>query len=146
MDPSQGCPLRRGHLVGRGCEVTTTSFAFAGSKSFDENFEALLTELESVDKEMAAILRSSTAALAKVVRDGERDAIARAAFNTEIATALDALVAPADYAKCEGDLVPRGGFDFCPLPDYLGFGFRFIFTPLQAQRSDSGLLPRLGLT
>jgi hypothetical protein len=49
-------------------------------------------------------------------------------------------------AKCEGDLVPRGAFDFCPLPDYLGFGFRFIFTPLQAQRSDSGLLPRLGLT
>lgn len=76
--------------------MTTASFVFDGSKSFDENFEALLTELESVDKEMAAILRSNTATLAKVVHDGERDANARAAFNTEIATGLDALVATAD--------------------------------------------------
>lgn len=76
--------------------MTTASFTFDGSKSFDENFEAFLTELESVDKEMAAIPRSNAAALANVVRDGERDANARAAFNTEIAKALDALVALAD--------------------------------------------------
>lgn len=76
--------------------MTTASFAFDGSKSFEENFEALLSELESVDKEMGAILRSNTTALARVVRDGERDANARAAFNTEIATVLEALVAPAD--------------------------------------------------
>lgn len=74
--------------------MTTASFAFDGSKSFEENFEALLTELKGVDEEMADILRSNAASLAKVVRDGERDANARAAFNAEIAKALDALVAP----------------------------------------------------
>ena len=42
---------------------------------------------------MAAILRANADALAKVVRDGERDANARVAFNNEIAKALDALVA-----------------------------------------------------
>jgi hypothetical protein len=38
---------------------------------------------------MAASLRANANALAKVVRDGERDSNARAAFNTEIAKALD---------------------------------------------------------
>jgi hypothetical protein len=74
-------------------EVTTANFEFDRSKTFDENFQAFLTQLESVDEEMAAILRSNVATLAKVVRDGERDSIARAAFNTEVAKALDALVA-----------------------------------------------------
>jgi hypothetical protein len=72
----------------------TAGFAFDGSKSFDENFEALLAELKSDDEEMANILRANAVAIAKVVRDGERDASARAAFNAEIAKALDALAEP----------------------------------------------------
>jgi hypothetical protein len=72
--------------------MASKGFAFDASKSFDSNFESFLTELASVDKEMAAILRANADALAKVVRNGERVANARAAFNTEIATALDALV------------------------------------------------------
>lgn len=74
--------------------MATKGFVFDASKSFGDNFESLLKDLESVDKEMAAILRSNADALASIVRDGERDANARSAFNTEIAKALDALVAP----------------------------------------------------
>lgn len=74
--------------------VATKGFAFDTSKFFYDNFDAFLAELELVDKELAAILRANADALAKVVRDGERDSNARAAFNTEIAKALDALVAP----------------------------------------------------
>lgn len=70
--------------------MTTTSFAFDGAKSFDDNFEALLAELAGTDEEMATILRANASALMKVVRDGERDANARASFNAEIARALDA--------------------------------------------------------
>jgi hypothetical protein len=70
-------------------------FAFDESKLFDDNFDAFLAELDSVDKEMAAILRANTDLLAEVVHNGERHSNARAAFNTEIAKALDALVAPA---------------------------------------------------
>ncbi len=53
--------------------MTAGAFPFDASKSFDDNFEALLGELEAVDKDMAAILRANAGALAKVVRDGERD-------------------------------------------------------------------------
>lgn len=74
--------------------MATKDFAFDASKSFDSNFELFLAEIGSVDKELAAILRVNANELAKVVRDGERDSNARAAFNTEIAKALDALVAP----------------------------------------------------
>lgn len=74
--------------------MATKNFAFDAPRSFDDNFELFLAELESVDKELAAILRANASGLAKVVRDGERDSNTRAAFNTEIAKALDALVAP----------------------------------------------------
>lgn len=74
--------------------MTAGGFAFDGSKLFDDNFEALLAELESVDKDMASVLRANADLLAEVVHNGERDSNARAAFNTEIAKALDALVAP----------------------------------------------------
>ena len=74
--------------------MATKGFTFDASKSFDDNFELFLAELESVDRELAAILRANASALAKVVRDGERDSNARAAFNTEVAKALDALVMP----------------------------------------------------
>lgn len=72
----------------------TTEFKFDGTKSFDENFAAFLDVLDGVDTEMAAILRANASALAVIVREGERDTSARAAFNTAIATALDALAAP----------------------------------------------------
>ncbi len=65
---------------------------FDGSKSFAENFESLLTALDGVDAEMAKILRTNTALLGKIVKEGERDPNARAAFNAEISKALDALV------------------------------------------------------
>jgi hypothetical protein len=81
-------------MIVLGAFMSTKGFTFDASKSFDDNFEAFLVELESVDKEMAAILRANVRVLAKVVRDGERDSNARAAFNTEVAKALDALVAP----------------------------------------------------
>lgn len=83
--------------------MTAGSFAFDGTKLFDDNFQAFLEELEAVDKEMAAILRANADALAKVVRDGDRDSNARAAFNTEIAKALDALVAPPADSDAGGD-------------------------------------------
>lgn len=74
--------------------MMTKSIVFDASKSFAENFELFLADLEAVDKELAAIARANAGALAKVVQNGERDSNARAAFNTEIAKALDALVAP----------------------------------------------------
>lgn len=72
----------------------SAEFKFDGTKSFDENFAAFLDALDGIDKEMAAILRANAPALAAIVRDGERDASARATFNAAIATALDALAAP----------------------------------------------------
>ena len=68
-------------------------FRFDGTKSFDENFAAFLDALDGVDAEMAAILRANAPALAGIVRDGERDTIARASFNAAVAAALDALAA-----------------------------------------------------
>jgi hypothetical protein len=73
--------------------MTANDFALDASKSFEENFEAFLAGLESVDKDMAAILHANADTLAKIVREGERDSNARATFNAEIAKALDTLVA-----------------------------------------------------
>lgn len=78
----------------KGSVMPTKGFTFDASKTFDDNFEILLGELESVDKDMAAILRANATTLANVVRDGERDSNARSAFNAEVAKALDALVVP----------------------------------------------------
>ena len=75
--------------------MTDRGRAFDALKSFGDNFDAFLAELKSVDREMADILRTNADLLAEVVHNGERDSNARAAFNTEIAKALDAFVAPA---------------------------------------------------
>lgn len=75
--------------------MTARGLAFDALKSFDDNFDAFLAELKSVDKEMADILRANADLLAEVVHNGERDSNARATFNAEIAKALDAFVAPA---------------------------------------------------
>ena len=56
-------------------------------------------KLKRVDAEMASILRDNWDALTSVVREGERDAKARAEFNSSVATALDALVAPAPHKE-----------------------------------------------
>ena len=75
--------------------MAAKGFSFDTSKSFGDNFDAFLAELESVDKELVAVLRANADLLAEVVHNGERDPIARAKLNAEIAKALDALVVPA---------------------------------------------------
>jgi hypothetical protein len=72
----------------------STEFRFDETRSLADNFAAFLAVLDGIDKEMAAILRANAPALAAIVRDGERDASARAAFNAAIAAALDSLAAP----------------------------------------------------
>lgn len=69
-------------------------FRFDESKSFAENCEAFLEVLKSDDPEMAAILRDNWDALVAVVHEGERDLKTRRELNTNIASALDALVRP----------------------------------------------------
>ena len=69
-------------------------FRFYESKSFAENSEAFLEVLKSDDPEMAAILRDNWDALVAVVHEGERDLKKRRELNTNIASALDALVRP----------------------------------------------------
>ena len=75
------------------------NFSFDGTKSFDENFEAFLDAAKEIDEDLAVILRSNATALAHTVREGERDTNARAAFNTAIAEALDALTTPPDPSE-----------------------------------------------
>lgn len=71
-------------------------FGFDENKPFSANFEAFLDHMKSVDDGMADILRANADKLAVIVKDGERNAQARADFNALIATALDKLVQPAD--------------------------------------------------
>ncbi len=71
-----------------------SDFRFDGIKSFDENCAAFLDELDDVDPEMSAILRSNFDGLVSIVIDGERDTRARSDFNAKIMEALDALVVP----------------------------------------------------
>jgi hypothetical protein len=71
----------------------TAEFRFDPTKTLDENYGALLDALASDDEEMAAILRANASALARIVRDGERDSSERATFNSDVAAALDALAA-----------------------------------------------------
>ena len=78
-----------------------TDFSFDANKSFSENCEAFLTELETVDAEMAVILCDNWDALVTIVREGERDLRLRAQINTTVARALDNLatsVPPKDGA------------------------------------------------
>ena len=71
-----------------------TDLRFDDTKTFEENCDAFLATLEGIDAEMAAILRENWDALVAVVCEGERDSKARGAFNSAIATALDALLKP----------------------------------------------------
>ena len=74
-------------------------FTFDDSKNFEENCTAFLAEMESVDAEMAEILKENWPSLLMIVKHGERDPKARMEFNTSVAEALDALTEPPE----EGD-------------------------------------------
>ena len=67
-------------------------FGFGETDSFEENWEAFLAEMESVDADMAGILRANKDKLAAIVRQGHRDAHARADFNAGVMEALDGLL------------------------------------------------------
>jgi len=65
---------------------------FDEAKSFSENCEAFLSNVEKFDVEMAAILRDNWRTVIAIVRDGQRDSKTRIEFNTKVAAALDVLV------------------------------------------------------
>jgi hypothetical protein len=69
------------------------AFRFDGTGTFEENWSALMAELQSLDADMAAILAANKERLAAIVRQGQRNTNARASFNAEVVTALDALLA-----------------------------------------------------
>ena len=69
-----------------------TSLRFDETECFADNCEAFLARFEKVDAEMATILRDNWDALVAIVREGERDLMARRKLNAKVALALDALV------------------------------------------------------
>lgn len=76
-------------------DVQPESLRFDEAKSFSDNCGAFLASLETIDADMAAILRDNWDALVAVVRQGERDSKARSEFNSKVASALDSLLEPA---------------------------------------------------
>jgi len=71
------------------------SIRFDEAKSFSDNCRTFLASLETIDADMAIILRDNWATLIAVVREGERDSKARGEFNSKVASALDSLLKPA---------------------------------------------------
>ena len=69
-------------------------FRFSESNSFEINWEAFLVEMESVDADMADILRANKDKLVAIVRQGNRNANGRADFNASVMGALDRLLIP----------------------------------------------------
>lgn len=69
------------------------AFSFDDSKNFDANWSAFMTELQTVDSDMAAILAANKDRLAAIVRQGERNASARSTLNAAVIAALDGLEA-----------------------------------------------------
>ena len=69
-------------------------FRFSDTATFDTNLESFLTDINSVDPIMADILRANKDKLAAIVRQGDRNAQARADFNAAIVEALDSLPPP----------------------------------------------------
>jgi hypothetical protein len=72
-----------------------SGFTFNENDSFADNWKAFLGAMDSVDLELAAILRTNGGKLAAIVREGNRNASARGSFNAEVLKALDSLL-PAD--------------------------------------------------
>jgi hypothetical protein len=69
-------------------------FRFNENEPVSANVEAFLLHMEQSDAQMAAILRANIDKLISIVQNGERNGSARQDFNTTIALALDALIAP----------------------------------------------------
>lgn len=67
-------------------------FGFDDSKSFQDNCAAFLQAVESVDQELAAILKANWDKLEKIVHEGQRDSKSRTQFNDAVAEALDAQI------------------------------------------------------
>jgi hypothetical protein len=70
-----------------------SGFSFDETKTFSENFEAFLNEVERGDAEMGKILRDNAALLSSIIVEGERDTKKRAAFNASVLRALDSIAA-----------------------------------------------------
>lgn len=67
-------------------------FTFDPAKRFSENLEEFLTELDSLDEDMAKILRDNIGDLSSIVTGGERHSAARSKFNENVGVALDDLL------------------------------------------------------
>lgn len=65
---------------------------FDDTKSFAENCIAFLTQIQTIDPEMATILHDNWATFLSIVHQGERDPKARVVFNANVSTALDSLI------------------------------------------------------
>jgi hypothetical protein len=73
-----------------------SDFRFQQSKSFEENSQAFLDELETQDSELANILRQNWDQMLAIVTDGQSSSSDRTEFNRAIGTALDALLLDTD--------------------------------------------------
>ncbi len=67
-------------------------FQFDQSKTFEENCQAFIDELETRDAELAAVLRENWDQLMTIVQGGESSSRNRADFNAVISAALDELI------------------------------------------------------
>lgn len=74
-------------------------FTFNENDSFADNWKAFLGSMDSVDPEMATILRANEGKLAAIVREGNRNASARGSFNAEVLRTLDSLLAAGKGGK-----------------------------------------------
>jgi len=74
-------------------------FTFGENDSFAENWKAFMSAMDSVDPEMAAILRANEVMLAAIVREGRRNAQVRANFNAVVLKELDRLLAATPEGK-----------------------------------------------
>jgi hypothetical protein len=74
-------------------------FRFSETDPFEANWAAFIVSMEAIDADMAGIFRANKDKLASLVRQGNRNAQARADFNASVAKALDALLKPEPEKK-----------------------------------------------
>ena len=77
------------------------AFQFDQLKTFEENCQAFISELESRDADLAAILRENWDQLLTVVQNGESSSQNRSAFNATISAALDKLTEEANQEEVD---------------------------------------------
>lgn len=80
----------------RGDLPHVAAFEFAAEASREENVEAFLSHLDTIDPEMAALLRAHIGKLLPLPDDGARKNRARSSFNSAILAALEVLESPDD--------------------------------------------------